>query len=48
MENTLWPEVQKLYGHGYEIYALAATNEGRLLASACRSTRPEFAKVILW
>lgn len=48
MENTLWPEVQKLYAHGYEIYSLAATNDGRVLASACRSARPEFAQVILW
>jgi len=26
-QNTLWPEAQKLYGHGYEIFAIAATKQ---------------------
>ena len=33
--NTLWPEVHKLYGHGNNLYAMAAHPSGRLLASAC-------------
>lgn len=48
MQNTLWPEVQKLYGHGYEIFALSATNDGKILASSCRATNEEHAQVILW
>ncbi len=36
--NTLWPEVHKLYGHGNNLYALAAHPSGRLLASACQVT----------
>jgi elongator complex protein 2 len=35
---TLWPETEKLYGHGYEISCLAASHDGKLLASACRAT----------
>ncbi|CAH2074745.1 unnamed protein product, partial [Iphiclides podalirius] len=48
MQNTLWPESQKLYGHGYEVYALDATGDGQLLASACKSTSEEHAAVLIW
>uniref|UniRef100_A0A0K8UIX6 Elongator complex protein 2 n=1 Tax=Bactrocera latifrons TaxID=174628 RepID=A0A0K8UIX6_BACLA len=48
MQNTLWPEIQKLYGHGFEIYALAASPDGKVLASACRATNEEHAQIILW
>ncbi|XP_075166545.1 elongator complex protein 2 [Haematobia irritans] len=48
MQNTLWPEVQKLYGHGYEIYALAANPDATILASSCKSTNAEHAQIILW
>lgn len=48
MQNTLWPEMQKLYGHGYEIYALAATTDGKILASSCRATNEEHAQIIIW
>lgn len=48
MQNTLWPEVQKLYGHGYEIFSLTATSDGKILASACRATNEEHAQIILW
>lgn len=42
MEDTLqrhllWPEIEKLYGHGYEITCLAVSPDGKLTASACRS-----------
>ncbi|KAM8714538.1 hypothetical protein ACLKA7_014631 [Drosophila subpalustris] len=48
MQNTLWPELQKLYGHGYELYALAATPDGQMLASTCRASNAEYANIILW
>lgn len=47
-QNTLWPELQKLYAHGYELYSLAATKDGQLLASACKATTLEHAEIILW
>lgn len=48
MQNTLWPELQKLYGHGYEIFCMAAKHDGQLLATACKSTNKEHAAIILW
>ncbi|KAJ8725359.1 hypothetical protein PYW08_003542 [Mythimna loreyi] len=48
MQNTLWPEEQKLYGHGYEVFALAASADGALLASACKATTAEHAAVLIW
>jgi hypothetical protein len=48
MQNTLWPETHKLYGHGYEVFALDASPDGCLLASACRATMPEHAATLIW
>nr|XP_034189506.1 probable elongator complex protein 2 [Osmia lignaria] len=48
MQNTLWPEVQKLYGHGYEIFSIAARHDGSLLATACKSTSFEYSAILLW
>lgn len=47
-QNTLWPELKKLYGHGYEIFCMAARHDGSLLATACKSTSLEHAAIILW
>lgn len=35
--HTLFPEVEKLYGHGYEITCCATSPDQALIASACRS-----------
>ncbi|XP_033762660.1 elongator complex protein 2-like [Pecten maximus] len=48
LQNTLWPETQKLYGHGYEIFSLACDPQGTVLASACKAAKTEFAGVILY
>ncbi|OIW29535.1 WD domain-containing protein [Coniochaeta ligniaria NRRL 30616] len=42
---TLWPETEKLYGHGYELSCLAASHSGRLIASACRASSVNHAVV---
>uniref|UniRef100_A0A182PIP1 Elongator complex protein 2 n=1 Tax=Anopheles epiroticus TaxID=199890 RepID=A0A182PIP1_9DIPT len=48
MQNTLWPEIQKLYGHGNELYAIASSPDGSLIASGCRATSAEQAQILLW
>jgi elongator complex protein 2 len=51
LQYTLWPETHKLYGHGYDVFTLAASHDHRLLASAsaCKAAgRPEDAAVRLW
>ncbi|KAL8579062.1 hypothetical protein ACOMHN_036001 [Nucella lapillus] len=48
VQNTLWPEVHKLYGHGYEVFALACNPAGTLLASSCTAKKAEHANILLW
>ena len=36
-QNTLWPEVIKLYGHGNDLYCVAADPRGEFVASACKA-----------
>lgn len=38
LQNTLWPETQKLYGHGYEVFCVASSPDGKYVASACKVT----------
>jgi len=47
-QNTLWPEAHKLYGHGFELFSIAANSSGSLLASACRAQSVKHASIIVW
>lgn len=42
---TLFPEIEKLYGHGYEINCCATSPSGTLIASACRSNNSKHAVI---
>lgn len=48
MQNTLWPETRKLYGHGYELVCVACDHQRTLLASACKATKHDHAAIRLW
>ncbi|GAW07632.1 WD40 repeat-like protein [Lentinula edodes] len=45
---TLWPEVEKVFGHGYESIALATSSSRQYIASACKALSPEHAVVKIW
>ncbi|KAK0530646.1 Elongator subunit elp2 [Tilletia horrida] len=54
--STLWPELDKLYGHGYELFAIGASHpvssgtdkthgKGRFVASSCKANNAEHAVI---
>ncbi len=47
-QNMLWPETTKLYGHGNDVFCVAASHDGRLLASACRAQSASWAAIWIW
>ncbi|KAF2196721.1 WD40 repeat-like protein [Delitschia confertaspora ATCC 74209] len=46
--HLLWPETEKLYGHGYEISAVSTSNDGKLVATACRASSIDHAVIRLY
>lgn len=48
LQNTLWWESQKLYGHGYEVFDVEVNHKGTLLASVCKATNALHASIIVW
>lgn len=46
--HTLWPETEKLYGHGYEISCLAASHDGSIIATACKASSIDHAVIRLF
>ena len=46
--HTLWPEQEKLYGHGYEISEAAACGELGVLATACKASSIDHAVIRLY
>lgn len=46
--NTLWPEIEKLYGHGYEIISVASSYDKTLIATTCKATTLEHAVLRLF
>ncbi|EXJ80374.1 hypothetical protein A1O1_08518 [Capronia coronata CBS 617.96] len=46
--HTLWPEHEKLYGHGYEISEAATPADGSVLATACKASSIDHAVIRLY
>jgi elongator complex protein 2 len=47
-QNTLWPEVRKLYGHGNDVFCVCSSPSGRVIASTCRAQSAGAAAVWVW
>jgi elongator complex protein 2 len=43
LQHTLWPESEKLYGHAYEVQAIASSPDGHTVTCACKSSAKEHA-----
>ncbi|KAG0637374.1 WD40-repeat-containing domain protein [Tuber brumale] len=46
--HTLWPEREKLYGHGYEISAVSCSPDAKLIATACKASTIDHAVIRLF
>ncbi|KAI0028203.1 WD40 repeat-like protein, partial [Vararia minispora EC-137] len=46
--TTLWPETEKVFGHGYESITVAVSSAHDLVATACKATTPKHAVVRLY
>ncbi|KAJ9612339.1 Elongator subunit elp2 [Cladophialophora chaetospira] len=46
--HTLWPEHEKLYGHGSEITEAATPSDGSVLATACKASSVDHAVIRLY
>lgn len=47
-QSTLWPEVHKLYGHGNDVYSLAACPRGTALVSSSKAQSAASAELRVW
>ncbi|KAL0487115.1 elongator complex protein [Acrasis kona] len=48
LQNTLWPEVQKLYGHSNELVCVAVNHAGTHLVAACSAKVAQAAAIKIW
>ncbi|ORX71254.1 WD40 repeat-like protein [Linderina pennispora] len=48
LQHTLWPEQDKLYGHPYEIFAVAAARSGKWIATSCKAAAEKHAGIRLF
>lgn len=46
--HTLWPETEKLYGHGLELSAVTSAHTISLIATSCRASSAEYAAIRLF
>lgn len=45
---TLWPEIEKVFGHGYESITIGVSSTRRLIATACKAASAKHATVRIY
>lgn len=48
VKHTLWPELNKLYGHGFELKNVLSSNKGDFLLSSCKGQTQEDSQIYIW
>lgn len=48
VNGTLWPEINKLYGHVYEIFSIEVSNDKTVMASAAKASSEKYAAIRFW
>ncbi|KAJ1674314.1 Elongator subunit elp2 [Spiromyces aspiralis] len=48
LRSTLWPEIDKLYGHPYEIFSVAVSNDAQWAATACKAAKETHAGIRIY
>ncbi|WWC89777.1 uncharacterized protein L201_004703 [Kwoniella dendrophila CBS 6074] len=46
--STLWPEIEKIYGHGYELVCVSTSFDGTLIATSSKSTNLEHSGIRIY
>lgn len=46
--STLWPELDKLYGHGYELLSINSSPDSRLIATTCKAQSEKHAVIRIY
>jgi elongator complex protein 2 len=47
-QDTIWPEIQKLYGHPYIVQSVAVNSAKTLVATACRASSADDAAILMF
>ncbi len=48
VKHTLWPELNKLYAHGFELKNVVASHRGDFLLSSCKGQTQEDSQIYVW